>query len=98
MAAALPQLAARLADAPLQGRASIRATTPDHLPLAGPAPGAQGLYLLSGLGSRGFCLAPLLGEHVAALAVGAPSPLPSDLADLVAPDRFQRRAARKGGR
>lgn len=98
LAAALPQLAARLADAPLQGRASIRATTPDHLPLAGPAPGAQGLYLLSGLGSRGFCLAPLLGEHVAALAVGAPSPLPSDLADLVAPDRFQRRAARKGGR
>ena len=97
LAAALPQLAARLADAPLQGRAAIRATTPDHLPLAGSAPGAPGLYLLSGLGSRGFCLAPLLGEHVAALAAGAPSPLPSDLAELVAPDRFQRRAARRNG-
>jgi tRNA 5-methylaminomethyl-2-thiouridine biosynthesis bifunctional protein len=96
LAAALPELAARIAGAPLEGRASIRATTPDHLPLAGPAPGVEGLFVLSGLGSRGFCLAPLLAEHVAALANGAPSPLPVDLADLVAPDRFQKRAARKG--
>ena len=98
LARALPRLAATLAKAPLQGRASIRGTTPDHLPLAGAAPGASGLFVLAGLGSRGFCLAPLLGEHLAALALGAPTPLPADIAALVAPDRFLKRAARRAGR
>ncbi|MDO8380010.1 tRNA (5-methylaminomethyl-2-thiouridine)(34)-methyltransferase MnmD [Phenylobacterium sp.] len=97
LAAALPELAARIAQAPLAGRAAVRATTADHLPLAGVAPGAEpGLFLLGGFGSRGFCAAPLLAEHVAALALGAPSPLPADLAELVDPSRFARRAARRG--
>lgn len=90
LSARLPQLAARLAGGPLQGRAAVRATTADRLPIAG---GADGLFLLTGFGSRGFSLAPLLAEHVAAQALGAPSPLPSPLAALVAPDRFARRAA-----
>jgi tRNA 5-methylaminomethyl-2-thiouridine biosynthesis bifunctional protein len=93
LAAALPELAAPLAGQPLQGRAAIRATTPDRLPIVG---GADGLFLLTGFGSRGFSLAPLLAEHVAALALGAPSPLPADLAALVAPGRFRDRAARRG--
>jgi tRNA 5-methylaminomethyl-2-thiouridine biosynthesis bifunctional protein len=97
LAAARPQLAARLAGAPLEGRASIRATTPDRLPIAGPAPGgAAGVFVLTGFGSRGFSLAPLLAEHVAALALGAPTPLPAPLAELVDPARFVRRAARRG--
>src|SRR6185369_5760962 len=95
LAAARPQLAARLAGVPLEGRASIRATTPDRLPIAGAAP-AEGVFILTGFGSRGVSLAPLLAEHVAALALGAPSPLPVPLADLVDPDRFRRRAARRG--
>jgi tRNA 5-methylaminomethyl-2-thiouridine biosynthesis bifunctional protein len=93
LAAAFPDLAARLAGQPLQGRAAIRATTPDRAPIAGEA---DGLFLLTGFGSRGFSLAPLLAEHVAALALGAPSPLPSDLAVLAAPGRFRDRAARRG--
>lgn len=93
---ALPGLAARLAGSPLSGRASIRAVTPDRLPLAGRT-ALAGVYALSGFGSRGFSLAPLLAEHVAALAVGAPSPLGTAAAALVAPDRFARRAARRGG-
>jgi tRNA 5-methylaminomethyl-2-thiouridine biosynthesis bifunctional protein len=98
LAEALPALAARLGQAALAGRAALRATTPDRLPLAGPAPGAAaGPYLLTGFGSRGFSLAPLLAELVAAQALGAPSPLPSDLTELVAPHRFLRRAARRGG-
>lgn len=97
LAAALPNLAQRIADTPLEGRASVRATTPDHLPLAGAAPGAEaGLFLLGGFGSRGFTLAPLLAEHVAALALAAPSPLPAALSELVDPARFIRRAARRG--
>jgi len=49
--------------------------------------------VLGGLGSRGFTLAPVLAEHVAALAVGAPSPLPAGLQRIVAPDRFADRPA-----
>ena len=93
LAQTLPGLAARLAGRPLDGRASLRATTSDRLPVAGEA---DGLFLLSGFGSRGFSLAPLLAEHVAALAMGAPSPLPADQAELVDPGRFARRAARRG--
>ncbi len=85
--ARLPGLAARLAAASKRNsRAAIRATTPDRLPLAGAV--APGLFVLSGLGSRGFCVAPLLAEHVVAEALGAPSPLPAFLAARVAPNRF----------
>jgi len=94
LAKALPELAGRLVGAPLTGRAAIRATTPDRLPIAGPL--AEGLFALTGFGSRGFSLAPLLAEHAAALALGAPSPLHSDLAALVEPGRFARRAALRG--
>jgi tRNA 5-methylaminomethyl-2-thiouridine biosynthesis bifunctional protein len=88
VATRLPQLAARIAAAgPTQARTAVRATTPDRLPLAGAIPGAEGLFLLGGLGSRGFCVAPLLAEHIAALATGAPSPLPADLAARVDPSR-----------
>ncbi len=93
----LPKLAARLTGAPLSARAAVRATTRDYLPLAGPVPGrAAGMFVLAGLGSRGFALAPLLAEHVAALALGAPSPLPSHLAGLVNPARFANRERRRG--
>lgn len=88
LAARLPDLAARVeAAGPRQARAAIRATTPDRLPLAGAVPRRPGLFVLGGLGSRGFCAAPLLAEHVAALAVGAASPLPLDLAARVDPAR-----------
>jgi tRNA 5-methylaminomethyl-2-thiouridine biosynthesis bifunctional protein len=88
LAEAMPELAATLRESTLQGRAAIRAATPDRLPLAGQV--ADGLYVLGGLGSRGFSFAPLLAEHVAALALGAPSPLPEAQARLVDPARFRR--------
>jgi tRNA 5-methylaminomethyl-2-thiouridine biosynthesis bifunctional protein len=90
-----PALAAALDVLALDGRASVRAATPDFLPLAGEVPGGAGLYILSGLGSRGFCAAPLLAEHVAALATGAPSPLPAALQAIVDPARFTRRRHRR---
>ena len=68
----------------------MRAVTGDRLPVVGEA---DGLLLLAGFGSRGFSLAPWLAEHVAALALGAPSPLPAGLAALVEPGRFAWRAA-----
>ncbi len=96
LAAAFPQMAAELAQRPLQAWTGIRATTRDYLPLAGAVPGAKpGSYVLGGLGSRGFTLAPLLAEHIAACVLAAPSPLARGLADLVDPERFERRARRR---
>lgn len=86
LAGALPDLTSRLADLPSQARVAVRATTPDRLPVAGAL--EDGLYVLGGLGSRGFCAAPLLAEHVAALALGLPSPLAADQARRVDPLRF----------
>lgn len=86
LSAVLPELAARLGDRPIRSRAALRATTPDRLPMAGRL--ADGLYVLGGLGSRGFCVAPLLAEHVAALALNRPSPLPMEAARRFDPARF----------
>jgi tRNA 5-methylaminomethyl-2-thiouridine biosynthesis bifunctional protein len=97
LAEVLPGLAARLGKGPFAAHVGVRATTVDYLPVAGAAPnGPAGLFVLAGLGSRGFTLAPLLAEHVAAVALGAPSPLPGPLAGLVDPARFERRARRRG--
>jgi tRNA 5-methylaminomethyl-2-thiouridine biosynthesis bifunctional protein len=97
LAKGLPALAARLADAPLRGRAAVRAATADHLPLAGAVPDApDGLFVLGGLGGRGFCLAPLLAEHLTARILALPSPLPRPLSDLVEPSRFSSRAKGPG--
>ena len=90
LAKALPQLAARISAAALEGRAAVRAVTPDRLPIAGAA-GTPGVFVLTGFGSRGFAMAPLLAEHVAALALGAPSPLPAQAEALVEPGRFEKR-------
>jgi tRNA 5-methylaminomethyl-2-thiouridine biosynthesis bifunctional protein len=93
LAKGLPGLAAKLAEAPLRGRAAVRATTADHLPLAGAVPDApDGLFVLGGLGGRGFCLAPLLAEHLTARILALPSPLPRALSELIQPARFSSHA------
>lgn len=96
LAKTLPGLAAAVAGRPLSSRARIRAATRDRLPLAGAVPGREGLFILSGLGSRGLCTAPLLAEHLVALALDAPSPLPAEAARLVDPARFAERNRRRG--
>lgn len=79
-----PRLAARLQNTPLTTETGVRAVAPGAVPYAGVLD--TGLYLLAGFGGHGFTLAPLLAEHVAALAMGTPSPLPASLARLVAVD------------
>ena len=73
LAQVLPACAAELAEMPLQSRASIRVMTRDYLPAIGAV--GPGLYALTGLGARGFCLAPLLAKALLAEICGAPSPL-----------------------
>lgn len=86
LAGRLPGLAARVGET--ERRAAIRATTPDRMPMAGAIEARPGLYVLGGLGSRGFCHAPLLAQHVAALITGAASPLTAAAAARVSPRRF----------
>jgi tRNA 5-methylaminomethyl-2-thiouridine biosynthesis bifunctional protein len=59
------------------------------MPVAG-ALDAPGLFVLGGLGSRGFCTAPLLAEHIAAEALGLPSPLPNSLKHLILTLRLEK--------
>jgi tRNA 5-methylaminomethyl-2-thiouridine biosynthesis bifunctional protein len=60
-------------------------------------PRRQGLFVFTGLGSRGITWSTLGGEVLAAAIAGAPSPLPASLLDAVDPARFFTRAARRAG-
>ncbi len=87
LAVRFPALAERVGQGPFRSRAATRATTPDRLPYAGQMD--DGLYVLSGLGSRGFCLAPLLAEHIAALCLDRPSPVPAAVSRRFDPHRSE---------
>lgn len=94
LAKGLPALAERLAVSTFEGRAAVRATTSDRLPLADVR--EDGVVVLTGLGSRGFCLAPLLAEHLIARLVDVPSPLPRQLSHLLKLTRFDSPVTRIG--
>lgn len=55
-----------------------------------------GLYVLSGLGSRGMCSAPLLAEVLAAQLLDEPYPLAGELLAALAPNRHWIRKLLKG--
>jgi tRNA 5-methylaminomethyl-2-thiouridine biosynthesis bifunctional protein len=89
LAKALPKLAETIpACGPAQARVAVRATTPDRLPISGPVGDQPGLYVLSGLGSRAFCVAPLLAEDIASQILNRPSPLPRASRERLSPARF----------
>jgi len=60
------------------------------------APAHDGLYVLGGLGSRGFTLAPLLGEAIAAQICDEPQTLDRPALDAVHPARYLVRALKRG--
>lgn len=51
----------------LSGRAAVRATTPNHLPIYGTVENHENLYVLTGLGSRALTAAPLITDRIKAL-------------------------------
>jgi len=55
----------------------------------------EGLFILSGLGSRGLVTAPLLAELVVGRLLGEPSSVERDVAEAVHPARFAARARRR---
>jgi tRNA 5-methylaminomethyl-2-thiouridine biosynthesis bifunctional protein len=96
LAGLAPDLARQIDVQAASGRTSIRVTTPDHLPIVGAVPQADpGLYVLTGLGSRGFTTAFLCAEIIASQACSEPSPVETAIAKTLAPDRFARRAAKR---
>ncbi|MDF2178048.1 bifunctional tRNA (5-methylaminomethyl-2-thiouridine)(34)-methyltransferase MnmD/FAD-dependent 5-carboxymethylaminomethyl-2-thiouridine(34) oxidoreductase MnmC [Aliiglaciecola sp. CAU 1673] len=103
-----------------QGRASIRLSTPDHLPVMGAvadvnaqqkqyaelhrgkapsqypiAEDIPGLFVLTALGSRGLCTAPLLAEALACQLSGSPLPMDRDTLAALSPNRFLIRQLQK---
>ncbi len=74
----------------VSGRASLRATLPDRLPIVGAVGGQAGLYVAAGYASRGVVWAGLLGEALADQITAQPLPLESDLMRAIAPGRFMR--------
>ncbi|WP_028117497.1 bifunctional tRNA (5-methylaminomethyl-2-thiouridine)(34)-methyltransferase MnmD/FAD-dependent 5-carboxymethylaminomethyl-2-thiouridine(34) oxidoreductase MnmC [Ferrimonas senticii] len=91
-------------------RASVRAAVRDHLPLVGQVPHwsalqddvdltnppmQYGLYLLSGLGSRGLCSAALCAELLASQLCGESLPVSQELAAKLAVGRFELRKIAK---
>jgi tRNA 5-methylaminomethyl-2-thiouridine biosynthesis bifunctional protein len=57
-----------------------------------------GIYLMSGLGSRGITWSSLAGRLLAHWVTGSPCPVESDLRDALDPARFEARLARTGTR
>ncbi len=94
----------------VDGRAGVRCTSADRLPLIGAvpdengvstrpeqswhAPRREGLFVVTALGSRGIASSALGGAIVAARIAGAPLPAEADLIDAVDPARFSSRLAR----
>lgn len=84
----LPGAAARIDARGMSGRAALRATLPDRLPLVGEVGGLTGVYVAAGYASRGLVWAGLLGEALADRIAGQPLPLEKDVLKAVAPQRF----------
>ena len=78
-----------------EGRVAFRCTTHDYQPIAGPmltrdGEHLNGLYLFSGLGSKGLTYSSLLAEYLGDLISGQPSCLPRHLAKRVQTQRCHR--------
>jgi len=86
--AILPGARERLKGDGVSGRASLRATLPDRLPMVGAVGGQAGLYVAAGYASRGVVWAGLLGEALADRITGQPWPLELELMRAIAPERF----------
>lgn len=71
------------------GRTSQRASTPDRFPIMGQL--ATDVYVLGAVGARGFTMAPLLGEYLAAQIALMPNCLNQTIQAALNPFRFRMR-------
>ena len=70
-------------------KAQIRVISKDKLPISGQYKDYKNVFLLGGLGSRGFCYGPILGDHIASLISNNVSPLEKIVAESLQPNRFK---------
>ena len=88
----LPQAARALVDRfdpqNARGWSGIRCVTPNRLPVVGPVAAASkpGLWMCTGMGSRGLSFAALCGELLAAQLHGEPLPIENQLAKTLQPE------------
>jgi tRNA 5-methylaminomethyl-2-thiouridine biosynthesis bifunctional protein len=95
--------------ATLDGRVGFRPASPDRLPMVGALPVPtrleapcqlaqiphhEGLWAISGFGSRGLVFAALMGETLACMLNGEPLPIEQDLCEAIDPARFLLRLPR----
>ena len=83
----LPNCAQSLTQAAseLHAWAGVRCATPTRLPSVGPVAGADGLWVCTGMGSRGLTFAALCAELLAAQLHGEPWPVEKRLAQALTP-------------
>jgi tRNA 5-methylaminomethyl-2-thiouridine biosynthesis bifunctional protein len=87
--AELPQLAENLTPMTTwQGRASLRSLPRDSMPVVGQVPHMDNVFVLAGLGSKGFSFAPLCAELLASQILGEALPMIDQLVSAIRPDRF----------
>ena len=77
------------AEGDLLTEARARVGSKDRLPIAGRVSSDQNIYALGALGSRGFSLAPLMGEYIASQISNSPNPISTGIALSVNPMRFK---------
>ena len=53
-----------------RGWAGLEAFTPDEVPVLGPVPGIDGLFVAAGFSGHGFALSPMVGDVLARLVLG----------------------------
>ena len=82
-------LAPQFTSSAVQGWAGIRCATPSRLPSLGPLEGAPGVWVCSGMGSRGLSFAALCGELLAARLHGEPLPVEQRQADALRPQHLK---------
>jgi tRNA 5-methylaminomethyl-2-thiouridine biosynthesis bifunctional protein len=86
--AILPGYASHLDPHTLAGRVGFRPMSPDRLPIVGPVPAMDGLWILNGFGARGLVWASLCAEVLASQVAGDPLPIERELADSLSLSRF----------
>lgn len=84
----LPHCAQTLTQTPpaLHAWTGVRCATPTRLPSVGPVPEVDGVWVCTGMGSRGLTFAALCGELLAARLHGEPWPIEQRLAKALRPD------------
>jgi len=70
-------------------RAQIRTVSKTKLPIVDKYKQNENIIMLGGIGSRGFCYGPILGDHVASIIDKSPSPLEKNIATSLLPKNFK---------